>query len=430
MLENRIHTLTATEIVQQIRDGHITAEKVTRACLEHIAGREPAVQAWAFIDPALAIQQAQALDQGPIRGALHGVPVGMKDIIDTVDMPTTYGTPIHAGHQPNKDAACVALTRRAGGVILGKTVSTEFANRYPGKTMHPMDPTRTPGGSSSGSCAAVGDSMVPLAVGTQTSGSTIRPAAYNGCFGYRPTWGDFRMTGVMEAAGSFDTLGLVARSVDDIALYRHVLLGGTTSAQAVSGCQPPRVGVCRTQFWDEADNATKSAIESCAQVMAKGGATVTDLKLSADFDSIDLTHQRVSSFEFSRNRAWELDNHFNEISQTLRENRLRHGAECRFEDYREARQHCEDLRLLLDAVFKDVDVILTPSAPGVAPVGLNATGSHSFSSIWTACHTPSMTLPLFKGDHALPIGVQLVTRRDADDYLFAVSNWTCGLFDR
>lgn len=131
--------------------------------------------------------------------------------------------------------------------------------------------------------------------------------------------------------------------------------------------------------------------------MAKGGATVTDLKLSADFDSIDQTHQRVSSFEFSRNRAWELDNHFNEISQTLRENRLRHGAECRFEDYREARQHCEDLRLLLDEVFKDVDVILTPSAPGVAPVGLNATGSHSFSSIWTACHTPSMTLPLFKG---------------------------------
>ena len=430
MLEDRIHTFTATKIVQQIRDQKLSAEKVARACLNRIFERESAVQAWQYIDPALVIRQAQALDQGPFKGALHGVPVGIKDIIDTVDMPTTYGTQIHAGHQPNKDAACVALTRRAGGIIVGKTVSTEFANQHPGKTMHPMDPCRTPGGSSSGSAAAVGDSMVPLAVGTQTTGSTIRPAAFNGCFGYRPTWGDFRMTGVMEAAGSFDTLGLIARSIEDIALYRHVLLGEMSEAQAVRNCQPPRVGVCRTQFWDEADHATKSAIESCAQAMAKAGATVTDLRLSADFDSIDETHQRVSSFEFSRNRAWELDNHFDEISQILRENRLKHGAECRFEQYREARKHCEDLRLQLDDVFRDIDVILTPSAPGVAPIGLNATGSYSFSSIWTACHTPSMTLPLFSGDNALPIGVQLVTKRDTDDYLFAVSSWTCGLFER
>jgi len=430
MLEDRIHTFTATEMARHIRDGKLSAERVARACLNRISEREPAVQAWQYIDPALVIRQAQALDQGPIKGILHGVPVGIKDIIDTFDMPTTYGTQIHAGHQPNKDAACVALTRRAGGVILGKTVSTEFANRHPGKTMHPMDPTRTPGGSSSGSSAAVGDGMVPLAIGTQTSGSTIRPAAYNGCFGYRPTWGDFRMAGVMEAAGSFDTLGLIARSIEDIALYRHVLLGETSYAQAVNHCQRPRVGVCRTQFWDEADHATKSAIESCAQAMANGGAMVIDLNLSADFDSIEQTHQRVSSFEFSRNRAWEVDNHYDEISQTLRENRLRHGAECRFEHYREARRHCEDLRLQLDDVFRDFDVILTPSAPGVAPMGLNATGSHAFSSIWTACHTPSMTLPLFSGDNALPIGVQLVTKRDSDDYLFAVSRWTCGLFDR
>lgn len=430
MPKKPIHTHTASEIVRQILTNKLTAEKVARACLEHIAQREPAVQAWQYIDPALVIEQARALDQGPIRGPMHGVPVGIKDIIDTVDMPTEYGTPIHAGHRPNKDAACVALTRRAGGLIMGKTVSTEFANRHPGKTLHPMDPNRTPGGSSSGSSAAVGDRMIPVALGTQTSGSTIRPAAYNGCFGYRPTWGDFRMTGVMEAAGSLDTLGIIARSVEDIALYRHALIGENAPVPTLIPCKPIRVGVCRTQFWEETDDATKSAIESCAYTMAKSGASVTDLNLANSFDSIEQTHQRVSSFEFFRNRAWETDHHFVEISQTLRENRLKHGAECRFEQYQDARRQCELLRLQLDDVFKDYDAILTPSAPGEAPIGINATGSHSFSSIWTVCHTPSITLPLFYGANKLPIGVQLVTKRDSDAYLLAVSSWTCALFDR
>ncbi len=423
-----IHTLTATEIVEQIQAQKLTAEGVVNACLEHISLREPDVDAWQYLDPQQAIKQAKALDRSPVRGPMHGVPVGIKDIIDTADMPTAYGTPIHAGHRPNKDAACVALTRRAGGLIMGKTVSTEFANRYPGKTKLPMDPTRTPGGSSSGSAAAVGDSMVPLAVGTQTSGSTIRPAAYNGCFGYRPTWGDFRMTGVMEAAGSLDTLGLIARSIQDIALYRHVLIGQNTPVATVQPHAPLRVGVCRTPFWEEADDATKAAIETAANTMSKAGATVTDLTLPSSFDSTNLTHQHVSSFEFARNRAWEIDHHFEEISQTLRDNRLAHGAACTFVQYQEARRQCEHLRLKLDDIFDDYDVILTPSAPGEAPIGLNATGSHSFSSIWTVCHTPSITLPLFRGDNNLPIGIQLVTKRDTDDQLLAQALWTCSLF--
>lgn len=429
MSHTAIHSYTACELVQQISKNNLTVEQVARACLDHIAEREPTVQAWQHIDPTQVIQQAQLLDRGPARGVMHGVPVGVKDIIDTADLPTEYGTPIHVGHRPNKDAACVALTRRAGGLIMGKTVATEFANRFPGKTTHPMDATRTPGGSSSGSAAAVGDNMVPLAIGTQTSGSTIRPAAYNGCFGYRPTWGDFRMTGVMEAAGSLDTLGIIARSVEDIALYRHVLLGVNTAAPSITKCKPLRVGVCRTRFWEETDHATNMAIEYCAQSIAKSGAKVTELNLSSDFDPIDQIHQRVTSFEFVRNRAWEVDHHFNSISQTLRENRLKHGTECTFEQYQDARKQCESLRLQLDDVFRDYDVILTPSAPGEAPVGLNATGSHSFSSIWTVCHTPSMTLPLFNGENNLPIGVQLVTKRDSDDYLFAVSSWTCALLD-
>lgn len=430
MLNKPIHTFTASEIVEQIQAQNLTAETVVRACLEHIAAREPEVEAWQHLDPTLAIQQAKALDKGPARGPMHGVPVGVKDIIDTADMPTAYGTPIHAGHRPHKDAACIALTRRAGGLIIGKTVSTEFANRYPGKTRHPMDPKRTPGGSSSGSAAAIADQMVPLALGTQTSGSTIRPAAYNGCFGYRPTWGDFRMTGVMEAAGSLDTLGLMARSVQDISLYRHVLIGQSTRVSTLKPHAPLRVGVCQTPFWDQADDATKAAIEATAKAMSKAGAKVTGLDLPHGFDSIDLTHQHVSSFEFVRNRAWEINHHFDEISQTLRENRLAHGESCSFAQYQEARQQCEQRRLKLEEIFKDYDVLLTPSAPGEAPIGLNATGSHAFSSIWTVCHTPSITLPLFHGENNLPIGVQLVTKRDTDDDLFAFALWTCALFER
>src|SRR5688500_4300910 len=236
-----LNTLTATEIVAAIGGGKTTAEAVIRACLDHIREREPRVQAWQFLDPELALGQARALDRSAVRGPLHGVPVGMKDIIDTADMPTEYGTAIHAGHRPRIDAACVALTRRAGGVIMGKTVTTEFANFTPGKTRNAHDPARTPGGSSSGSGAAVGDSMVPLAVGTQTTASTIRPAAFNGCVGYRPTWGDLRCAGVMEAAGSLDTLGLIARSVEDVALYRDVLLG-VKAEQLGTLSSAPRIG--------------------------------------------------------------------------------------------------------------------------------------------------------------------------------------------
>ena len=424
MAQQSLHELTATEIVAAISTGRASAESVAQSCLERIAAREPEVLAWQFLDPELVLQQARALDRMDRRGLLHGVPVGMKDIIDTADMPTEYGTPIHAGHRPHMDAACVALTRRAGGLIMGKTVTTEFANRHPGKTRHPMDPARTPGGSSSGSAAAVGDRMIPLAIGTQTTGSTIRPAAYNGCVGYRPTWGDLRVAGVMEAAGSLDTLGLIARSVEDIVLYRHVLAGEHGHPPALEAISAPRVGVCRTQFWNTTDAATRTAIESCAATMAKAGAHVSNLDLPPSFDPIEEIHQRISSFEFARNRAWEINHHYERISQTLRENRLKHGLAYSFAEYREARADAERLRLQLDDIFRDYDIILTPSAPGVAPVGLNATGSAAFSSIWTAAHTPSITLPLYTGEQALPVGVQLVSRRDCDHALLEAALWT------
>ena len=262
-LSARLNELTATEIARLVSAGEVTCEAVVRACLERIAQREPEVGAWHYLNPERVIAKARDIDKGSRRGPLIGVPFGIKDIIDSSDMPTEYGSPIYRGHQPKNDATCIALGRKAGGLLLGKTVTTEFANQYPGKTRNPFDPTRTPGGSSSGSAAAVGDCMVPLAIGTQTTGSTIRPASFCGTFGYRPTYGDLRCTGVKEASGSIDTLGLIARSVEDIALYRDVLLG--IEPQPLPAA--PRVltvGFCRTHLWPVIEPHTQKLLEDAA----------------------------------------------------------------------------------------------------------------------------------------------------------------------
>ncbi len=417
-----LNQLTATQIVQAVAAGKATCEGVARACLDHIAEREPHVQAWQFLDPDLVLEQARALDRRGTAGALQGVPIGMKDIIDTCDMPTQYGSPIYEGHRPAADAACVALARKAGAVIMGKTVTTEFANRHPGKTMNPFDPRRTPGGSSSGSAAAVGDFMAPLGVGTQTTASTIRPAAFCGCVGYRPTWGDLRCVGVKEAAGSLDTLGLIARSVDDIALFRDVLLGAK-AAPLPDTDAAPRIGFCRTPMWDQCEPRTQILLEDLARALSAAGADVKDVALPADFARIPDAHQWISSFEFSRNFTWEIDNHWERISTTLRNGRLKDGLSCTFEQYREARDFAERLRATLNDVFGDRDVLLVPAVAGEAPVGLNSTGNASFCTIWTTMHVPAMTLPLFRGPNGLPVGAQFVARRNADRKLMAACRW-------
>jgi len=416
-----LNQLTASEIVRCIGSGKATCETVARACLDHIADREDAVQAWQFIDADLVLKQARALDQSRSMGPLHGVPVGMKDIIDTHDMPTEYGSPIYAGHRPVSDAACVALTRKAGGLIMGKTVTTEFANRHAGKTRNPFDPQRTPGGSSSGSAAAVGDFMVPLAIGTQTTASTIRPASFCGCVGYRPTWGDLRCVGVKEAAGSLDTLGLIGRSVEDIALYRDVLIG--VQAEPLPDIDAPRIGFCRTPLWDQCEKSTQSLLESLAQRLAAAGADVKEISLPQEFARIPAAHQRISSFEFSRNFTWEIENHWHLISETLRNGRLKDGLSCSFKAYQDARDFAERCRRAVDEAFGDRDILLVPAAAGEAPIGLNATGNAAFCAIWTTMHVPAMTLPLFRGPNGLPVGAQFVARRNADRKLLAACRW-------
>ena len=419
----RLNELTATEAMRWMAQGKATSEQLVRACLERIAERESVVGAWEYLNPEKALAQARERDRRGSSGALHGVPFGIKDIIDTFDMPTCYGSPIYAGNQPRHDAACAALGRAAGGVLMGKTVTTEFANKHPGKTANPHDPTRTPGGSSSGSAAAVADAMVPLAIGTQTTASTIRPASFCGIFGYRPTYGDLSCSGVRQCAGSLDTIGLYARSIEDIALYRDVLLGIAPEPLAADLCPPPRIGFCRTPMWPRLDDYTGRLLEQGVRHLAQAGAQIKDIDLPAAFEQVEDAHRWISSFEFARNFSYETLYHADELSVALRDGRIADGLGCTLERYRQARQHVAHCRMLLAHMLADVDILLTPAAAGEAPVGLHSTGSAAFSAIWTTMHVPAVSVPALTGPHGLPVGVQVIAASGADRHLFEAARW-------
>jgi amidase len=415
---------TASEIVAAIAAGQTTREAVMRACLDRIAAREADVQAWTNLDPERALHAARTADRDGSGGPLAGVPFGVKDIIDTADYPTEWGTPIHRGRRPGRDAACVALARRAGGVLLGKTVTTEFANLHPGPTRNPHDLARTPGGSSSGSAAAVADRMVPVALGTQTTGSTIRPASFCGAFGYRPTYGEHRLNGVMEASGSLDTLGILARSLDDVALWRDVLLG-VEHAPILEGSRAPRIGIYRPpQSWDEVEPTTRTLVENAARDLAKAGADVRDVTLTAEFAGLNAAHRWISSFEFARNFTWEIARHWNEISETLRTGRLADGLSCSFARYLEMKAVAASCRSAFDALWQGFDIMLTASAYGEAPVGGGTFASAPLYMMSTVLHVPSMSLPVFTGPNGMPIGLQILARRHDDRALFGWARWT------
>src|SRR6266704_4981097 len=275
------HTLPATTLVRLIEGRELSAEAVVRSCLERIAERHPVVRAWSHLAGEAALAQARAFDKAGKRTLLGGVPFGIKDIFDTADMPTTYGSPIYVGCRPANDASAAALPRAAGGILLGKTITTKFANRHPGPTTNPHDPDFTPGGSSSGSAAAVADFMVPLAIGTQTGGSVIRPAAYCGVVGFKPSFGLFPPAGMHVNTESLDTVGAMARSVEDIALFRAALMAIPYEKPAMPG-RPPRLALCRTPHWDEAQPEGKAALDAAAARLAAAGATIVDSELPTD----------------------------------------------------------------------------------------------------------------------------------------------------
>jgi Asp-tRNA(Asn)/Glu-tRNA(Gln) amidotransferase A subunit family amidase len=417
----KLHELSALDIVRAIGARETTCEAVTRACLERIAEREAAVGAWAFLDPDLAIAQARALDRSGATGPLIGVPFGVKDIIDTCDMPTAYGSPIYAGHRPTRDAACVALGRKAGGIVMGKTVTAEFAVNYPGKTRHPFDASRTPGGSSSGSAAAVADFMVPLALATQTTGSTIKPGSFCGVFAYRPTFGDVRCSGVMESAASCDTVGFYARTVDDIALHRDVLIG-LAPEPLPTEFAPLRIGCVRPPQWHKLEVYTQRLLEDAAQRLSRAGAEVADAALPPEFEHAEEAHRLITCREFALNFTQEIEHRWSDLSEDLRNGKIRIGLACSFERYREAQVLAQRCRDALAQLFADFDVLLAPSAIGEAPVGWN-TGDSTLASPWTLMHTPTMNIPVFRGPNGLPVGAQVIAPAGADRRLFAAARW-------
>ncbi len=417
----RLNELSATDIVRGIAWGTFTCEAVTRACLARVADQEPVVQAWTNFDPDAALAQARALDRATTRGPLHGLPIGVKDVLDTFDMPTEMGSPIYRGNRPPADAACVALVRAAGAVILGKTVTCEFAGVTAGPTTNPHDAAHTPGGSSSGSGAAVADCMVPVAFGTQTGGSVLRPASYCGVIGYKPTYNAFNRFGVKPAAEGLDTIGLIARTLDDVALVRAVLLGETPAPLGPAPAAP-RVGFTRTHLWANAQPETVDAVEDAARRLDEAGAAVVDITLPDAFAGLGHAREIVNDYERAMGMAHEWHHHRGDISERLRKI-IERGLGIAHADYVAAVRLAERCRGELDGVFAKADVLLAPCVRGEAPEGLHHTGDPAFQAIWTLLHTPTLTLPTAVGPNGLPVGIQLVGPRYADARLLAISQW-------
>jgi Asp-tRNA(Asn)/Glu-tRNA(Gln) amidotransferase A subunit family amidase len=420
-----LHELGAAEAVALLRRGAVSSEALVRACLERIAGEEPRVAAWEHFDPELALAQARRADDarsalGESAPLLAGLPVGVKDIIDTVDMPTACGSSIHRGRRPSADAACVAALRTAGAVILGKTVTTEFALFTPGKTRNPRHPGHTPGGSSSGSAAAVAASMVPAAVGSQTAGSVIRPASFCGVFGFKPTHGLVSLVGVSPLAPSLDTLGVFAREAADLPVLARALGVALPAAEPLAAA--PRIGLCRTAQWPMASADTRRAVEEAAAKLARAGAAVSGAELGPELEGLYEAQKTIMAVEIARSFADHRRERGDLLSASLREV-IDAGTATPPERYRAAQDLADRARRLLPRVFAEVDVLLTASAPGEAPAGLASTGDPAFCRVWTLLHLPCVNVPGASGARGLPVGVQLVGPLGADAALLASTEW-------
>ena len=428
--------LSASDAARAIADGAFTSEQLVEACLEQVRERDPQVQAWAYLDPDHARAQARARDEerreGRPSGPLHGVPVGIKDIIDTHDMPTEDGTPLHAGRAPDHDATVVAMLRAAGAVILGKTVTTECAYFHPGKTRNPHNPEHTPGGSSSGSAAAVAAGMVPLALGSQTNGSTIRPAAFCGVYGFKPTHGLIPRGGVMRLSRALDHVGLFARSLDDVALLAEQICGydprdpdtrprARQPFRAVVAEEPPlppRFAFVRGPSWDRVEKETEEAF---AELCESLGEAVHPIDLPLPAEVLDW-HRTLMEAEMAANLDVEWERGRDKLSEPLRA-LLERGRQVSALDYQRALARIPLLNDDLGPLFDRVDAIITPAAPGTAPKGLGATGDPAFCTLWTLCGMPAINLPLMQGSNGLPLGVQLVGQRDSDARLLRTARW-------
>ena len=412
------HELSVRDAVERLERRELTAEALVRDCLAYIAEREPRVQAWQVLAPD-AVEQARRIDASPTAPLLRGVPVGIKDLIDTKDLPTTYGSRIYAGHRPAADAACVAALRAAGAVILGKTVTTEFAAYAGGKTRNPRDPARTPGGSSSGSAAAVADGMIPAALGSQTAGSVIRPASFCGAIGYKPTFAAFDLRGVHPLAPSLDTLGFFVREVSDVPWIAAALTGTSRPASVAELAAPPRLGLCRTDQWPRAEASIQRLIEGAARQLEHSGSRMSDVDAFAGAAAAQAVIMASEAAEVFRE---ERRAHDAQLSPTFRA-LLDEGAKHSSERVREAREVAEKARRERQDVFGRVDALITAAAAGEAPMGLQSTGDPAFCRAWTLLRCPCISLPVLHGPAGLPVGLQLVATPGDDSRLLAIAAW-------
>jgi Asp-tRNA(Asn)/Glu-tRNA(Gln) amidotransferase A subunit family amidase len=415
-----LHQASLVTLARKLAAGETTSEAVTRACLDRIAAREPVVQAWAYLDPDHALAQARARDREPRRSPLHGIPLGIKDVFETADMPTEYGSAVYKGYRPPRDAGSVALLRQAGCVLVGKTVTTEFAAGFPSKTRNPHNPAHTPGGSSAGSAAAVADGMIPAATGSQTMGSVIRPAAFCGAVGFKPTYGLIPVSGAQEEAPSADTVGLFAREIGDLAPLMDVLVRGTAWRVALD--RAPRLAVMRGPAWQHAQPEAIRMLDDVAERMRKAGAAVSDLAPAPEMEAMQAAMRTVLFYESPRMWSYEVAEKADGLSPWLRD--FARGARAVTADqYISALKAGERGRAWLADRFAGIDAILTAAAPGEAPADLTTTGNVALNQAWTLAHGPCLTVPAARGPSGLPVGLQIVGARYEDARLLAVAQW-------
>ena len=429
--------LSAAEAISKLRNGEITSEELVHACLNRIEEVDAEIHAWTHLNPDYALEQARELDVrrqggGPL-GPLHGIPIGIKDICDTSTLPTENGTVLDSGRQPNEDCRVVSLLREAGAVVMGKTVTTELAAYGPGKTRNPHNPEHTPGGSSSGSAAAVAAQMVPLAVGSQTNGSVIRPASYCGVVGFKPTHGLIPRTGVLVQSAPLDTVGTFARSIEDIALLTEILVAYDpgdrhTRPRAhpplieTSSQEPPLTPVlafCRTAFWDQAENEMQEAFAELVEIL---GDDCHEVSLTEPLEHTIEMHGNIMCADLAKNLAGYYERGKDKMTDTLCK-MIEFGKNVSAVDYNKAVEGRDFLNSSLNSVFDHYDVIITPAATGEAPFGIDSTGNPVFNTLATYCGTPSITLPLMEGPKGLPLGIQVIAPRYDDARLLRTANW-------
>ncbi len=412
---------SASQAVQRMADKRLKAVDMVEACLERIDKREGQVHAWEAIDAEGALKRAAMLDKRarPV-GPLHGIPLAVKDIISTRTMPTTCGSPIYRDHVVGKDAACVTQLVKAGAIVLGKSVTTEFAGGHAGKTHNPHNVRHTPAGSSSGSAAAVADFMAPIGYGTQTSGSVIRPGAFNGVVAYKGTYGWADMTGVKTYSKSLDTLGFFAREANDLALIRAAY--GHAPADPPTKGRAPRIGFCRTRWWDMADRYNQKNIETAASTLRAAGARVRAWDMPESWDALIEAHNRVMTKEATFHYGPERERFPHLLSVGLT-NALEVGDAVTRKQLTDAKKRRERARAELAQVWDTFDILLAPSARGEAPAGLGYTGDPLFNRFWTLLGSPCITLPFNTGPFELPLAVQLIGPHKGDDQLIAWARW-------